>query len=140
MMIKLHLWEERGLQKLNEFIHYLEIGLNESKQKFKFMQREAQLKLENNIIPIAEKFKIHDVVFNSFIKQIDYSDSVMASDYFYILTSVLEAPPSNQIPFNMLSNHRIRCFWQAYDIFDGNMAQLQPKIEEYKRTVKILMT
>ena len=32
---------------------------------------------------------MHDVVFSSFRKQIDNYDSAMASDYFYVLTSVL---------------------------------------------------
>lgn len=53
------------------------------------MPRESQVKLEDNIYSTAEKFKIHDVVYQSFVKQLDYSDSCMASDYHYILTSIL---------------------------------------------------
>jgi len=82
------------------------------------------MKLENNIVPTAEKFRIHDVVFLSFLKQLDYVDSAMASDYHYILTSVLEAPPKYTITFDQMGDHRVRCFWEAYDIFDCNMKQL----------------
>ena len=63
----------------------------------------------------------------------------MASDYFYILTSVLESPPKKQISFESLPNHRVDCFWQAYEIFDLNKKQLEPKIDEYKRTQRIIM-
>lgn len=45
MMIKLHLWDEKGISRLNEFIHTLEISLQEAKQLFKYMSREAQQKL-----------------------------------------------------------------------------------------------
>jgi hypothetical protein len=45
MMIKLHLWDERGLSRLNEFIHHLEISLLDAKQLFKYMPRESQQKL-----------------------------------------------------------------------------------------------
>ena len=104
------------------------------------MPRESQNKLENSIIPIAEKFNLSDIVYMSFIKQLDYVDSVMASDYHYILTSVLEAPPKQQVAFDQLPDHRVKCFWEAYDVFDQNMKQLLPKIEDCKRTAKIMMT
>ena len=62
----------------------------------------------------AERFKILDVVFNSFSKQVDYSETAMASDYFYVLTSVLEAPPHRHSGIENLSSHRVNCFWEAY--------------------------
>ena len=72
------------------------------------------MKLENNIIPTAERFKLLDVVFDSFQKQVDYSETAMASDYFYVLTSVLESPPQRHSGIENLSSHRVGCFWQAY--------------------------
>jgi hypothetical protein len=81
------------------------------------MSREAQNKLENNIIPTAEKFGLHEVVYTSFIKQVDYSDAFTPADYHYALTSVLEAPPSIQLNLQGLGDHRVNCFWEAYDLF-----------------------
>lgn len=45
MMIKLRLWDEKGVSRLNEFVHNLEISLQDAKQLFKYMPREAQQKL-----------------------------------------------------------------------------------------------
>ena len=80
------------------------------------------------------------MVYLSFLRQLDYVDSAMASDYYYILTSVLEAPPKSSISFDQLGQHRVKCFWEAYDIFDCNMKQLIPRIDECKKTMRVLMT
>jgi hypothetical protein len=63
----------------------------------------------------------------------------MASDYYHILTSILETPPKHPVPFEELSDYRIKCFWEAYEILDSNMKQLVPKMDELKRNVKIMM-
>jgi hypothetical protein len=47
----------------------------------------------------------------SFQRQVDYSAAFMASDYHYILTSALEAPPKAAMAFDGLPDHRVRCFW-----------------------------
>lgn len=52
-MIKLQLWEDKGLKQLNEFIHYLEISLSEAKQLYNKMSAQTQLKLEKNIYGVA---------------------------------------------------------------------------------------
>lgn len=67
----------------------MEISLADAKQFFKYMPRESQLKLENNIVPIAEKYGLHEIVYSSFVRQIDYADPFTASDYYYILISIL---------------------------------------------------
>lgn len=45
------------------------------------------------------------------MKQLDYVDSAMASDYHYILTSVLETPPKYSLAFDQLGGYRVKCFW-----------------------------
>ena len=39
---------------------------------------------------------IGDIVYYSFSKQIDYADAFTASDFHYILTTILEAPPREE--------------------------------------------
>lgn len=121
LMCKLRLWEDKGLQRLHEFIHAIGVSLQEAKQLYKYMSAESRKKLEHNIVPAAEKMDLFDVTFLSFMKQADYSASFMASDYYHILTSVLEAAPDRDTPFKELPEHRIRCFWRAYDTFDGGL-------------------
>jgi hypothetical protein len=38
-----------------------------------------------------------------------------------------------------LHEYRIKCFWEAYDVFDAGVSELKTKIENYKRTVTIFM-
>jgi hypothetical protein len=38
----------------------------------------------------------------SFSKQVDYTAAFMASDYYYILTSILESTPKTQIAYDQL--------------------------------------
>lgn len=140
LMTKLHLWEDRGRNRLHEFIHTIGISLNEAKQLYKYMSQDSQRKLENSIFPSAEKFGLHEVAYMSFMRHVDYTASYMASDFCHILTSVLEAPPLIDTSYNELHDFRIRSFWQAYDVFDGSIKDLNTKIENYKKMVKILMT
>lgn len=81
-----------------------------------------------------------EVTYMSFMKQVDYAASYMASDYYYILASVLEKPPTTEIPFDKLQEHRIQCFWDAYDTFDGGLQRLNSKIDDCKHMFSVLMT
>jgi hypothetical protein len=38
-----------------------------------------------------------------------------------MLTATLEAPPNLH---DEVSQHRIRCFWQAYDLFEGSLKEI----------------
>jgi cell division control protein 45 len=116
---KLALWEDRGLTRLHEFIHTLGISLHEAKQLYKYMPLDSQRKIDSSIFPAAEKFGLHEVTFMSFARHIDCSASLMASDYYCILTSVLENAPSG-LGYEELYDHRVKSFWQAYDLLEGS--------------------
>lgn len=45
LMTKLQLWQDRGLKRLNEFIHTIGISLQEAKQLYKYMPADSQRKL-----------------------------------------------------------------------------------------------
>jgi cell division control protein 45 len=90
---KLCLWEDRGLTRLHELIHALGISLQEAKQLYKYMPLDSQRKIDANIFPAAEKFGLHEVTFMSFVRHVDSSASLTASDFCCVLTAVLEAAP-----------------------------------------------
>ncbi len=139
LMTKLHLWEDKGLNKLHEFIHNIGISLQEAKQLYKYIPKESQRKLEDSIYASAEKFQLLDVAYHSFVKQVDYSAAFTASDYYYLLTAVLEAPSKTPVAYDHLHEYRIKCFWEAYDAIDSPAKELLKRIEDYKRMVGILM-
>lgn len=70
----------------------------------------------------------------------DYADTFSASDYYHVLTCILEAPPKSPTSFEQLPDYRIQCFWEAYDAFDSSIKVLNQRIEECKRTLKIMIT
>jgi|LakMenEpi03Aug12_release.lakeMendotaPanAssembly.Ray.scaffolds.fasta_scaffold220510_1 cell division control protein 45 len=93
LMMKFNLWEDRGRQRLHEFLQRIGISLSEAKQLYKYMSQESQKKLENFIIPTAESFQLFEVAYMSFVRNVDYSATFMASDFCHILACVLEASP-----------------------------------------------
>lgn len=81
--------------------------------------------------------KLHDVVYSSFLKQVDHVDSFMASDYHYILTGILETPHREST--QGATDHRLKCFWEAYDIFDKGRAALLGQMDLFKKNVAVMM-
>lgn len=98
MMIKMGLWEDKGINNLYELLTVIGISLSDAKQLFKFMPRDQQAKLENKIFSCAEKFNLLDVAYLSFMRHTDYSSAYMASDFYYMLTAALEHPPKIRLP------------------------------------------
>lgn len=136
---KLALWEDRGITRLHELIHTLGISLDIAKQLYKYMPLDQQRKLDSNIFVGAEKFGLHEVTFMSFVRYVDCSAALMASDYYYILTAVLETAPLS-LAYEELYDHRVKSFWQAYDMFEGNYKELAGVMESYKTMAKIFVT
>lgn len=64
----------------------------------------------------------------SFMRHVDYTATFMASDFCHILTSVLESPLLGEDDYSDLNNHRIHSFWEAYDLFDGSLKDLNARI------------
>lgn len=51
-----------------------------------------------------------DITYESFMKQTDSSTTYMASDFYYLLTSILEKP-LHKSTVDELTEHRLECFW-----------------------------
>lgn len=111
LMSRLQLWQDRGLNRLNELIHTIGISLHDAKQLYKYMPAEHQRKLEASIIPSAEKFGLFELAYMSFTRNIDFTVSFMASDLCCLLVAVLEAPPQGGIQYKAFSEYHISCFW-----------------------------
>lgn len=75
------------------------------------MPRESQNKFMGQVLASAERFRVPDLIYGSFMRQVDHTAAFMASDYHYILTTALENPPLIQIKFEETSAYRIKCFW-----------------------------
>jgi hypothetical protein len=53
------------------------------------MSKQSKDALEQNIFKCSDNYKLHEIMFQSFMKQTDFSASYMASDFHYILTAIL---------------------------------------------------
>ncbi|EAR84925.3 CDC45-like protein (macronuclear) [Tetrahymena thermophila SB210] len=89
---KLEIWNENGDQKITRLIALLGIPLEEAKQQYKFMKAQFKEKLKDNIHSVATKYKLYNVLFNSFVRQIDEKTQVSSTDMVYCLTAILECP------------------------------------------------
>lgn len=53
LMVKLMLWEDKGIKKLHEILTHIGISLQEARQEYKFMSAASQNKLEEKIYGTA---------------------------------------------------------------------------------------
>jgi hypothetical protein len=139
MIAGLALWDPLGLKKLHELISLIGLSLQEAEQLYKYMLKTSAEKLESSIMTLAgkDKFRLFDIAYESFAKQVDYAFEMTASDYCYALSAVLERPPRATPPIEP-SEHRVTCFWEAYSLFEAPQSKLQSAIEESKHELSIL--
>lgn len=57
------------------------------------------------------------------MKQVDYAFEMTASDYYYVLATILERPVKKYSTAEVIE-HRVECFWEAADIFTSNQEKL----------------
>ncbi|KRX06630.1 hypothetical protein PPERSA_13109 [Pseudocohnilembus persalinus] len=114
---KLGIWNEKNKKgELESLIAKLGIPLEQAEQQYKFMDYKHKKQLKNKLVEVGDQFKLSDVLLiNSFIRQIDQTVQISASDMVYCLQTVLECPKS--ILEKVFSEY-----------------QLQDKIQEQKQT------
>lgn len=107
--------------------------------------------LEAKIFTITTEYNLGEISFESFMRQTDSSTSYMASDFYYIITSVLEKPVllTNELKGTLeerklskqesMNEERIASFWSAYNLLDGSQEMLKTTVEQYKEMSAILM-
>ena len=90
--IKLRLWEDAGKKELNRFFVTLGIPTHEYNQQYKFMSPNCKETMKNKIQEVAPKFGLNNLLFPSFVRQINNKTQMNASDMVYVVTSLLESP------------------------------------------------
>lgn len=146
VVTRLRTWQELGKRELLKFFAMLGIPADEYNQQYKFMNTKYKEILRDKIPEIAPKFNLDNILFSSFVRQIDNKTQINASDMVYAVTSLLESPRSvmtDNIPNcedskneemeekalteeekDMLLNHKhtheiqIENFWAAYESLD----------------------
>ena len=105
------------------------------------MLKEMKDALEAKIFTITTEYNLGEISFESFMRQTDSSTSYMASDFYYIITSVLEKPVllTNELKGTLeerklskqesMNEERIASFWAAYNLLDGSQDMLKTAVE-----------
>jgi cell division control protein 45 len=94
---KMRLWQELGKKELSKFFAMLGIPPNEYEQQYRFMSHKYKENLKNKIMEIAPKFDLENILYPSFIRQIDNKTQLNAADMVYAVTSLLESPQAVMI-------------------------------------------
>ena len=89
MMTKLGLFNDKGVTKLHQILTKIGVPLEHAKQQYKYMLKENKQSLENNLFTIAEDYNLVEIMYESFMRQIDTNSAYMASDYHYLITTLL---------------------------------------------------
>ncbi|CAI2361197.1 unnamed protein product [Moneuplotes crassus] len=90
--IKLKLWQDAGKSELTRFLMTLGIPEFEYTQQYKFMTPKYKQMLKTKIPEVGPKFGLDDLLFSSFVRQINNKAQMNASDMVYVVTSLLESP------------------------------------------------
>lgn len=94
---KLKLWNDIGKRELNKFFAKLGIPAEEYNQQYKFMNPKYKSIIKEKIIEIAPQFGLEEILFSSFVRQIDNKTQMNAADMVYVVTSLLESPKNVMI-------------------------------------------
>lgn len=89
---KLKLWQDLGKRELSKFFAMMGIPADQYNQQYKFMDYEYKNILKEKITEIAPKFDLQNLLFSSFVRQIDNKLQINASDMVYAITALLESP------------------------------------------------
>jgi cell division control protein 45 len=148
---KLRLWQEIGQRELTKFFAMLGIPSDQYNQQYKFMDYQFKTILKDKITDIAPKFDLQNLLFSSFIRQIDNKTQINASDMVYAVTALLESPrpvmvdnlndnnaeereaeeaKNDEKAFELTHEMQVENFWAALDSLDlKNTSHLHYGIE-----------
>ncbi|XP_067121068.1 cell division control protein 45 homolog [Centruroides vittatus] len=95
---KFRLWSLKGQKRLCEFLAEMGLPLVECKQKFPAMD----MQLRNNVITwfeeLAEKYRLDDIVYGSFVGKHGFRNKFCAADVVYSTLSLLETADKESDP------------------------------------------
>jgi cell division control protein 45 len=106
-LASLQTWKEEGKREIQKILAYMGIPLIEAKQKYTYMKNEYKNLFKEKIMEISRKFDMKDLVFESFLYQMDQKTQISACDFVYGINAILEHPFNNVIPMSSMSNENL---------------------------------
>ena len=88
---KLKSWHETGKNDLKKFIARLGIPLEESKQKYEFLNASHKETLREKISQFEEGYNFSDILVTTFSLCVDSKHKYSSLDFFNIIASVLNS-------------------------------------------------
>ena len=85
-------WKEPGKGEVQKIFAYMGIPLSEAKQKYRYMKNEYLDTFKDKIIDVSKKFFLNEIIFHSFIYQLDNNTEMSASDCVHLLSCLIEFP------------------------------------------------
>jgi cell division control protein 45 len=85
-------WKEQGKKEVQKLFAYMGIPLEEAKQKYAYMKNEYKSLFKEKIVEISKKFDLKELLFNSFIYQLDQRNQYSASDFVHCINAILQYP------------------------------------------------
>lgn len=141
--IKMKLWQDAGKNELARFLLTIGIPEHEYNQKYRFMSPKYKKMLQEKGAEVGSEFGLDDLLFSSFVRQINNKTQMNAADIVYVVTSLMESPKPVMIdkipgegnledihkhleafdPENFSAKdfreNQIENFWSAYDSLDN---------------------
>ena len=90
IVTKMRLWDDFGVERLNDLITQIGLSLEEAKQLYSYMSTKQKNDIKGAFFKKAVEFDLLDIYFNSFKRQVDTYHSLFCSDYCWAITTALE--------------------------------------------------
>jgi cell division control protein 45 len=88
----LQTWKEEGKREIQKILAYMGIPLKEAKQKYAYMKNEYKNIFKEKIMEISRKFDMKDLLFESFVYQMDQKTQISACDFVHGINAIIEHP------------------------------------------------
>ncbi|XP_035232048.1 cell division control protein 45 homolog [Stegodyphus dumicola] len=95
---KFKLWSFKGTKKMYEFLVEIGLPLSQCKQKFTAMDMECRNNVGAWMEDMAEKYKLDQIVYGSFVSQFGFKGKFCATDVVLALNALLEATDKEKTP------------------------------------------
>ncbi len=113
---RLHIWTEQGRRRLDQLLAKMGFPLFQCRQKFSSMNADIKDRLPSALDTYAPEYGLKDLTFPSFIRTLDNKVQVSASDFVYVVSTLLEQGWKNRD-----SGSDKQRFWQAYDALSARV-------------------
>jgi cell division control protein 45 len=106
----LQTWKEEGKREIQKILAYMGIPLKEAKQKYAYMKNEYKNIFKEKIMEISRKFDMKDLLFESFVYQMDQKTQISACDFVNGINAIIEHPFNSIKELSSMSNENIEKF------------------------------